>query len=162
MNDSTIAALNKEIIKSELQEETVNNLNENIKKASTLIPTNLKTEGVIVRRSGKQVVNDRASRVDDMKICFTLPENSLAPKGVNKLYIQVINPQNNVMGALKTVDFETQTLKYSKAVEYIYTGAELDICEVIGADVEKIIPGVYRINIYNGPIRVGNSEISFR
>jgi cell division protein FtsB len=162
INDSTLAALNEEIIKSELKEETVTKLTENVNRAATLIPTNFNMEGIIVRRSGKQIVNDRASRVDDLKICFTLPENALAKKGVNYFYLQVISPENNVMGAAKTVNFDSQTLTYSKIVEFNYEGKELNICELLDADVEKITKGAYRVNLFNGPIRVGNSEIVFR
>ncbi|AZQ43104.1 coiled-coil domain-containing protein [Nonlabens ponticola] len=162
VNDSTIAALNQEIIKAELQEETVVKLNENVEKAATLIPTNFEPEGVIIRRSGRQIVNDRASRVDDINVCFTLPENSLATQGVNRFYLQVINPANNVMGLGKTIEFESGSLTYSKVVEFNYTGKELDICELLGADVENIEKGTYRVNLFNGAIRVGNKTIDFK
>ncbi|WP_194851631.1 hypothetical protein [Nonlabens antarcticus] len=162
INDSTLAALNEEIIKSELKEETVVKLTENVSRAATLMPTNFKMEGVIVRRSGRQIVNDRASRVDDIKVCFTLPENALAKTGVNSFYLQVINPDNNVMGVAKTVNFESQTLTYSKIVQFNYEGKELDICELLDADVEKIIKGGYRVNLFNNSIRVANSEVVFR
>lgn len=162
INDSTLAALNEEIIKSELQQETVQELNENVEKAATLIPTNFTTEGVIIRNSGKQIVNDRASRVDDLKICFTLPENAIANTGINSFYLQVINPENNVLGAAKSISFENQTLTYSRVIEFNYESKELDICELLNADVEQIVKGNYRINLYNGPIRVGSSSIDFR
>jgi len=162
INDSTLAALNEEIIKSELQQETVQELNENVEKAATLIPTNFTTEGVIIRNSGKQIVNDRASRVDDLKICFTLPENAIATTGINSFYLQVINPENNVLGAAKSITFENQTLTYSRVIEFNYESKELDICELLNADVEQIVKGNYRINLYNGPIRVGSSSIDFR
>jgi len=162
INDSTLAALNQEAIKSELQEETVNELSKNVEKAATLIPTNFSTEGVIIRRSGRQIINDRASRVDDLKICFTLPENALAPTGVNSFYLQVINPENNIMGARKSVSFDNQTLTYSKIIEFNYNSKELDICELLDADVEQIIDGNYRINLYNGPIRVSSTSIDFK
>lgn len=162
INDSTLAALNEEIIKTELQTETVVALTENVKKAATLVPTNFSMDGVIVRRSGKQIVNDKASRVDDLKVCFTLPQNSIATTGVSSFYLQVINPENNVMGVARSVKFGDQTLTYSKEIKFNYQGKELDICELINADVEKIIKGTYRVNLYNGPIRVGNSEIVFR
>jgi uncharacterized protein YoxC len=162
INDSTLAALNQEITKVELQEETVKTLTKNVAKAATLIPTNFEPQGVIIRRSGRQIVNDRASRVDDLKVCFTLPENDLAPQGVNYFYLQVINPQNNVMGAAKTISFEAKSLTYSKVIEFNYTGKELDICELVGADVEKIVKGTYRVNLYNGALRVGSQEITFK
>ncbi len=162
INDSTLAALNEEMIKSELKEETVTKLTENVKQAATLIPTNFKMDGVIVRNSGKQIINDRASRVDDLKVCFTLPENALAERGVSSFYLQVINPENNVMGVAKTVAFDEKILTYSKKVDFNYQGKELSICELLDADVEKIIKGTYRVNLFNGPIRVGSNELVFR
>ncbi len=162
INDSTLAALNEEIIKSELKEEAVVKLTENVNKAATLIPTNFKIDGVIVRRSGKEIINDRASRVDDLKVCFTLPENALASTGVNKFYLQVISPENNVMGLAKTVNFDSQTLTYSKVVEFNYAGKELDICELLDADVDKITKGTYKVNLFNGRVRVANNEVVFR
>ncbi len=162
VNDSTLAKLNEEIIKSEMQTETVAALNKNIKEAATLIPTNLKTEGVILRRSGKQIINDRASRVDDLKVCFTLPENALATQGINQFYLQVINPENNVMGAGKTVNFDEQTLTYSSIITFKYSGKELDICELLNANKDRIVKGAYRINLYKGAIRVGSTSVSFK
>ncbi|BAO54877.1 hypothetical protein [Nonlabens marinus] len=162
INDSTLAALNEEMIKSELKEETVAKLTENVKQAATLIPTNFKMDGVIVRNSGKQIINDRASRVDDLKVCFTLPENALAERGISSFYLQVINPENNVMGVAKTVSFDEKTLTYSKKVDFNYQGKELSICEMLDADVEKIVKGTYRVNLFNGPVRVGSNDLVFK
>jgi hypothetical protein len=162
VNDSTIAALNKEILKSQDQSSTIANLNSNMSRAAALIPTNFTPVGVIVRSSGKQIENDRARRVDDIKVCFTLPENPLATTGVTSFYLQVINPENNVLGENKTKEFDGQKLTYSKVIQFNYQGKELDLCEVVGANEDNIVKGRYRINLYNGPIRVSSSEITLR
>jgi hypothetical protein len=162
VNDSTIAALNKEILKSQDQSSTIANLNSNMSRAAALIPTNFTPVGVIVRSSGKQIENDRARRVDDIKVCFTLPENPLATTGVTSFYLQVINPENNVLGENKTKEFDGQKLTYSKVIQFNYQGKELDLCEVVGANEDNIVKGRYRINLYNGSIRVSSSEITLR
>ncbi|MEN8815814.1 MAG: hypothetical protein ABF274_02940 [Nonlabens sp.] len=162
VNDSTIAALNKEILKGQDQSSTIANLNSSMSRAAALIPTNFTPVGVIVRNSGKQIENDRARRVDDIKVCFTLPENPLATTGVTSFYLQVINPENNVLGENTTKEFDGQKLTYSKVIQFNYQGKELDLCEVVGANEDNITKGRYRINLYNGPIRVSSSEITLR
>lgn len=162
VNDSTQAALNSQIIKTQYQNATIENLNTNISRAAALIPTNFESVGVIIRNSGKQIENDRASRVDDIKVCFTLPENSLAVVGTTSFYLQVINPNNNVLGANKTEQFDGQKLNYSKKIQFNYTGKELDLCELINAKEDLIVKGRYRINLYNGSSRLSSDEITLR
>ena len=161
-NENTLAALNTEIIKSQNQNSTIANLNSNMSRAAALIPVNFTPVGVIVRNSGKQIENDKARRVDDIKVCFTLPENPLATVGVTSFYLQVINPENNVLGVNKTEEFDGQKLTYSKVIQFNYKGKELDLCEVVGLNEDNIVEGRYRINLYNGPIRVSSSEMTLR
>ena len=162
VNDSTLAALNTEIIKNQNQNSTIANLNSNMARAATLIPTNFKPVGVIIRNSGAHKEHEKARRVDDIKVCFTLPENPLAATGVTSFYLQVINPENNIMGANKTEEFDGQKLTYSKVVQFNYKSKELDLCELVNANEDQIVKGRYRINLYNGPIRVSSSELELR
>ncbi|WP_405369951.1 hypothetical protein [Nonlabens sp. Asnod2-A12] len=162
VNDSTLSALNSEILKNQDQNSTIENMNANMARAAALVPTNFEPVGIIVRSSGKQIENDRARRVDDIKVCFTLPENPLASTGVTSFYLQVINPDNNVLGLNKKQVFDGQELTYSKIVQFNYKGKELDLCEVVDANEDNIIKGRYRVNLYNGPIRVSSNEITLR
>ncbi|PQJ20582.1 hypothetical protein [Nonlabens tegetincola] len=162
VNDSTLAALNEEMIKSQEQSDMLSKLNENMSRAATLVPTNFTTQGVIIRRSGKQIENDKARRVDDLKVCFTLPQNPLAQDGVTEFYLQVINPENNVIGSKAQQQFDGQSLTYSKLIKFNYQNKELDICELINAGEDEITSGRYRINLYNGPVRISSSEITLR
>lgn len=162
VKDSTLQVLNEEIIASTEKSTQIDNLNENMAKAASLLPTNFSAKGMIIRNSGKEIENDRARRVDDLKVCFTLPQNPLAPTGVQSFYLQVINPDNNVLGLKKKEKFEDQELTYSKVVSFNYKGKELDICELVQANEEDLIKGTYRINLYNGGIRVSSSELTLR
>ncbi|MGJ8683070.1 MAG: hypothetical protein ACSHWW_00505 [Nonlabens sp.] len=162
VKDSTLQVLNEEIISSTEKTVQIDNLNENMARAATLLPTNFNAKGVIIRSSGKEIENDRARRVDDLKVCFTLPQNALATTGVQSFYLQVVNPDNNVLGLKKKQQFEDQELTYSKVVSFNYKGKELDICELVQANEDDIIKGTYRINLYNGGIRVSSSELVLR
>jgi hypothetical protein len=161
-NDSTRAALNNQVLKTQDQSAIIENLNSNVARAAALVPTNFKPVGVIIRSSGKQIENDRARRVDDIKVCFTLPENPLANTGVVSYLLQVIDPENNVIGENKTKDFDGQQLSYSKVIQFNYKGKELDLCELVGLNEDNIVKGRYRINLYNGAARVSSGEITLR
>lgn len=151
---------------SKLVASKVDSLNTTVRsdreKAGLLIPTNFSLKGMIIRSSGKEIENDKARRVDDLKVCFTLPTNAFAKTGVSSFYLQVINPDNNVLGLKKKVQLDSESLTYSKIVQFNYKGAELDICELVGADEDEIIKGNYRVNLYNGNKRVSSSELSLR
>ena len=164
--DSTNQVLSNEMANSAMKSSRIDSLNTTVRsdreKAGLLIPTNFSLKGMIIRSSGKEIENDKARRVDDLKVCFTLPTNAFAKTGVSSFYLQVINPENNVLGLKKKVQLDSESLTYSKIVQFNYKGAELDICELVGADEEEIIKGTYRVNLFNGNKRVSSSELSLR
>jgi Ca2+/Na+ antiporter len=162
VNDSTLQVLNAEMIKSTDQEEQIKTLNENMSRAAALIPVNFTTTPLIVRNSGKQIENDRASRVDALNVCFSLPKNTLADSGVSSYYLQIINPLNNVIGAREKVQLDNQELMYSKIVQFNYEGNELKVCELVDLKKEERESGVYRINLYKESIRIASQELELR
>jgi Ca2+/Na+ antiporter len=162
VNDSTLQVLNAEMIKSTSQKEKIKTLNDDMSRAAALIPVNFETTPLIIRGSGKQIENDRASRVDALNTCFTLPKNTLAQNGVSSYYLQIVNPLNNVMGAGKKVQFPDQELSYSKIVQFNYKGEELKICELVELLKEDRESGTYRINLYKDAIRIASQELVLR
>jgi len=59
--------------------------------ASKLSVLNLKTSAYKLKSSGKQIETDKASRVDVLKISFTIAENRVAKSGDKTYYVQVID-----------------------------------------------------------------------
>lgn len=161
-NDSTLKILNSEVIKSIEKTDKISKMNENMSKAAVLMPVNFGTTPYIVRSSGRRVENDRARRVDALDTCFTLPNNTLTEKGVQKLYLQIINPENNVVGERAKIQFDEQELTYSKIVEYNYQGEELKICEMVDLPKEMRESGAYRINLYRDGIRIASQQLELR
>lgn len=123
---------------------------ETIRKGSGLAATDLRGEAVIIRKSGKVVDTRRSSRADKVRSCFTLAPNSIAEKGERVLYIQVINPRNNLLGDKKMISFDEGDLTYSASTKVYYENDELDVCILINADEEDLIPGVYMIYVFEG------------
>ncbi len=119
--------------------------------------------GVIERSSGKQIPTERAKRSDKIKVCFTVAKNMLAEGGDKELYVQVIDPKNNVLGANAQIAFDDQVLNYSLISRFNYENRNLNICEYINeledSNFEK---GRYKINVFNDKALISSSEFELK
>lgn len=135
---------------------------ETIKKGSVVKAIDLRGEAVIVRNSGKIVDTRRASRADKVRACFTLTPNIVAEKGDRLLFVQVINPKNNLLGDKASMQFETGTLNYSASTKVFYEQEELDVCVLVDASEEDLISGRYQINVFDGPLMVASTNMELK
>ncbi len=115
--------------------------------------------GVIERSSGKQIPTERARRSDKIKVCFTVAKNMLTEAGDKELYVQVIDPNNNVLGANDQVQFEEQVLNYSLISRFNYENRNLQICEYVAASEDsEFAEGRYKINVFSDKELISSSE----
>lgn len=135
---------------------------ETIKKGAVVKAIDLRGEAVILRSNGKIVDTKRASRADKVRACFTLTPNSIAQKGDRVLFVQVINPKNNLLGAKGTMEFDSKILNYSAITKVFYEQEELDVCVLIDATEEDLIEGRYIINIFDGPQQVASTTMELK
>lgn len=130
-----------------------------VKDAAELQTIGLIGLGVIERRSGKQIPTERASRSDKIKVCFTITKNMLTEAGDKELYVQVIDPKNNVLGANDQIQFDDQVLNYSLISRFNYENKNLNICEYLGImEDSKFEKGRYRISVFNDKELISFSE----
>ena len=160
--DSTNLVLNETIrvVDSVNQENT--QMAERIAVGSIVKATDLRGEGVIVRNSGRIVDTKRSSRADKIRACFTLAPNAIAEAGDRLLYIQVINPKNNILGKKATETFEEGTLTYSEQTKVFYENEELDVCVLVDAIEEDLVEGRYIINVFDGPRLAASSTMELK
>lgn len=157
--DSTTTILNETIrVVDSVGEENIA-MAETLKKGSVVKAINLKGDAVIVRKSGKIVDTQRSSRADKVRSCFTLAPNIIAQKGDRLLFIQVINPNNNLLGEKAVMEFEEGTLNYSSTTKVFYEQEELDVCVLVDAREEDLIEGRYVINVFDGPVQVATTSM---
>ncbi len=160
--DSTLTVLDQtiKVVDSVTTENTA--LTEAIKRGSVVRAVDLSGTGVIIRNSGKIVDTKRARRANKVRACFTLTPNPLAEKGDRLLYVQVINPKNNLLGSKKILEFEEGTLNYSAATKVFYENEELDVCVMVSATKDDLIKGTYRINVFDGPKQVATTTMTLK
>jgi hypothetical protein len=107
---------------------------------------------------------NRARRADKFKICFTVADNVIAEAGDREFYLEVLDPQGNVMGESysKTND-DGASITYSKSTSFYYENKPLDVCDYIGKPSGDFQEGNYMVNVYdNGLKLLGTSKFELK
>jgi len=148
------------VIDSVSEENTA--LSEKIKRGSVVHVVDLTGSAVIIRKNGKIIDTKKSKKADKIRTCFALTPNALAEKGDRILYIQVINPKNNLLGEKGELQFENGTLSYSVSTKVFYENEELDVCAMINASEDDLVGGTYTINIFDGSNLVATSKMTLK
>ncbi|MCK8524197.1 hypothetical protein M0D21_21645 [Aquimarina sp. D1M17] len=160
--DSTSVALNRRIIFSDSLKTQNDKLAEIVERGSALTAANIKAEGVRVRNSGKITSTSKASRAEKVRVCFTLSPNKLTEKGDKDLFVQVINPANNLIGDKVSVNFDDGILTYSGKNKVFYENDALDVCVLVDAAEGELVKGNYVVNLFSGPRMISNTQFELK
>ena len=107
-------------------------------------------------RSGKNKETSMAKRVSHLEVCFSL---SKIPQP-QEVFIQVLNPKNNVVADKGSVNFGNSSLIYSKKVSIDNSNVDETICTNIESNYkERFTKGTYFINIFNKQKLLANTTI---
>lgn len=130
-----------------------------VENAAVLQTVGLKAFGVIERNSGKLIPTERARRSDKIRICYTVAKNSLVTSGDKELYVQVLDPKDNVLGANEQIQFGETILNYSLVSKFNYENRNLDICEFVAPNGE-FAKGRYIVNVFNKKELISKTEFT--
>jgi len=135
-------------------------LSKTVEKGSKLSVLNLKTGSYKLKSSGKQIETDKASRVDILKISFTIAENSIAKSGDKTYYVQVIDSKSNVLGDKATTSFGDKSLTYSFTTTVKYENKTVQVSQDLpGKGFEK---GTYFVNVFDKAELVSKSSFTLK
>ncbi len=124
-------------------------LNKKINEGARLQLSKLTGEGVVAKSSGTLMNTQRHRRTDKIRACFSITKNSIAEQGNRLLLVQIINPKNNIIGKRETKTFGDKVLVYSEETTVFYENNNVDICTLVDAAKEDIIPGIYTVNVFS-------------
>jgi regulator of replication initiation timing len=161
--DSTKVQLEERIVFNDSLLAQNTELADLVETAAVLTTAGLKGFGVIERSSGKLIPTERARRADKLRICYTVVKNSLVSSGEKMFYIQVLDPNDNVLGLNSEIQFEEKVFNYSLISTYNYEDNNLDICEFITkSGKEDFSKGRYVVNVFNAGELVSSSEFTLK
>jgi hypothetical protein len=157
--DSTRTALDESKRFNDTLTAQNSNLSKIKEKAQKLTITNLTTKSFKKRNSGKLIETDKARRVDQIDVAFTIAGNEVAEAGDKTYYVQIIDPKNNVIGDKKMENFDGQSLTYSFVTTARYENKTMDVKQSIPGDFEK---GLYQVNVFDKGNLVSSSSFTLR
>lgn len=163
-NSNRLLAMQRDSTYMELEKQTVFNdslvvqntqLADAVERGSALNLAKFSVDAVKERSSGKQVSTSRAKRTDKFKICFTVADNAIAQAGDREFFIEVLDPQGNVLGdSFNKENEEGASVTYSKGTEFYYENKTLDVCDFINKPAGDFQKGNYMVNIYDGRLKL--------
>ena len=160
--DSTTAVLNKTIKVVDSVTTANTQLFNSLEKGALIGISNLDVTAIIVRKGGKIKETKRASRADKIRVCYTIAPNTLAQAGDRVLYVQVINPDNNIIGDKSNITFGQDLLTYSKSESVFYENQALDVCAIVGTTGQDVLKGLYTINIFDAQRQIGSTTLMLK
>ena len=160
--DSTTTVLIKTIKVVDSVTTANTQLFNSLEKGALIGISNLDATAIIVRKGGKIKETKRASRADKIRVCYTIAPNTLAQAGDRVLYVQVINPDNNIIGDKSNITFGQDLLTYSKSESVFYENQALDVCAIIGTTGQDVLKGLYTINIFDAQRQIGSTTLMLK
>ena len=160
--DSTTAVLVKTIKVVDSVTTANTQLFNSLEKGALIGISNLDATAIIVRKGGKIKETKRASRADKIRVCYTIAPNTLAQAGDRVLYVQVINPDNNIIGDKSNITFGQDLLTYSKSESVFYENQALDVCAILGTAGQDVLKGLYTINIFDAQRQIGSTTLMLK
>jgi hypothetical protein len=129
-------------------------------KNDKLIALNINAKGVKIYSDN---YNSNDSKIQQLRVCFTLEENNLIASGEKIIYIQVVNPKNQIIssGNTSVESVKNVKLQYSASVNANYKKYDTDVCTYVNLEQKKTIKGKYTINIYHDFAKIGTSFFEY-
>ncbi|CAM3915209.1 MULTISPECIES: hypothetical protein [Flavobacterium] len=126
-----------------------------------------KLSALNVTARGVKILSDlyakkRERKIQQIRVCFTLQGNEFIRQGNKDIYIQVVNPKNQIISAEDTsIALNDIKLLYSAKVDALYNQKDLDVCAYVNLESNKTIKGKYIINIYNSFSKIGSTIFEY-
>lgn len=156
-----IQELNLEKADKELALKEKSILETKVDKASFILANSFTAKAYKASSSNKVTQTFKAKDTQELELCFVIAENILVPQGDKELYIQVIDPDNNIVADKGAVNFGDESLIFSANEKFHYSNSALDVCLTIEND-EDFKAGNYYINVFENNRRLGGTQIELK
>lgn len=136
-------------------------LNKIINKAQKLTITNVENKALRLKKSGKVVSSSTSRKTTSIEVCYEVPENVVTEAGSKEFYIQLLSPDNVVIGGNFVIENELgEQIKISKVSKFRYQNKVTRVCDYLEPVGEETFQeGTYTVNIFEETNLISTSEI---
>jgi hypothetical protein len=145
--------------------EKASDLESKVQTGARLSAYSTKTVGLKYKSIGGGLKeHTRAGKIDKIRSCFTLSENSLARAGSKYIYLQVISPDGKVVTSSTTnvVSINGINTMYTERKEIDYQNQSIDICIYYDVTQEELPKGNYIVRIFADGSEIGKDSFTLR
>lgn len=112
-------------------------------------------------RAGRPIETNKASIVEKLRGCVTILGNPNERGNVKVIYLQFLDPNSAIIeDNATTISVGGNT--YSKRVELVYLGKELNVCDAITVPEGSLEEGIYTLNIFEDERLLSSSEFQLK
>jgi len=131
-------------------------LSTKVKIAQKLNAKNIAIQGQ--NKSSKPT--EKIKKLEKIKVCCTLRENSVAIAGKKMIYVQIIRPDDVILSSPSagTFDYEGNAIVYSAKREVEYENADIDMC-IFWDKTEELVAGTYLVKLYAEGYQIGSGSV---
>jgi uncharacterized protein YoxC len=139
-------------------------LNVKVEQASILQVYALNALAVRDRGSGKEKETDKASRLDKIKVCFTVGENMIIESGTKQIYVRIARPDKLIITKDRsdeyTFDYQGEKIQYSIKKLIDYQNMSMNLCMYWAKSYKEkeMMIGTYHVEIFYDNEVIGHTQ----
>ncbi|GMT44221.1 MAG: hypothetical protein IEMM0006_0053 [bacterium] len=162
----------KEVLLQEKQKNTrlmteKKALNQKVEQASVLQTFGYQVTAVHVTGAGRERKTDKVRRVSRIKVCFTVAQNDVAKPGLRTIYVRIAKPNKKILVVSNSEKYSfvynSKRLQYTAKKEINYQNQAINIClEWSRRSTQKLKPGLYKVDVFEGNNSIGHASLSLR
>lgn len=160
----------KQDYKMEVEKTTVltkekDSLHEQVTTASKLKAYRVVATPIHIRAIGnKEKPVDKARRVDNIKVCFTLSENKLVKAGNKNVYVRIVSPPDShvlTKSQSNVFNYNGESIQYTIKKQVNYQQKAQNLC-MYWYQNEDFAEGNYKVEVFIDGYRIGTTGFSLR
>ena len=123
-------------------------LEKKVSEGSILEISDLNVTTFRYRKSGRLVETSSAKKTQIIQVCFLVLQNTIAKKEIKNYYLQIINPNGNVISSNDSIKFDIDsTFLFTKKDSLFYDNSEQSIC-LDWQRINILQEGIYKVHLY--------------
>lgn len=144
--------------------EKASTLESKVAVGARLNAYNIYSTGMKYKLDGSLKENSRAGKIDKVRSCFTIAENTLAKSGSKYIYMQVITPDGKVLHqrSSNVINIDGVNVLYSDRKEIDYNNQSIDVCVYYEANNAELAKGNYIVRLYADGTMIGKDSFTLK
>ncbi|MCD4698417.1 MAG: hypothetical protein K8S16_19500 [Bacteroidales bacterium] len=141
---------------------------EKVSQATVLKAYNVTASTIRFTGSGRERETDKASKIERVKVCFTLSENKLVEPGLKTVYLRIVRPDKVVVtqkvGDTYTFEYQGKQIEYSDKKDVDYQNKDAYVCMHWGKKSKKepAMVGTYTVTVYTEGYEIGKASFELQ